>query len=64
MAIDLDLPPRQSEPAGPTPITITRDYSTPDKVFRYGVQASGLGVFLLLVAIGGFLAWSGAARTR
>jgi len=59
MAIDLDLPPRQSEPAGPTPITITRDYSTPDKVFRRGVQASGLGVFLLLVAIGSFLAWSG-----
>jgi len=63
MAIDLDLPTRQPDPdrqsAVPTPITITRDYSTPDKIFRRGVQASGLGVFLLLVAIGSFLAWSG-----
>jgi phosphate transport system permease protein len=63
MAIDLDLPTRQPEhnrqSAVPTPITITRDYSTSDKIFRRGVQASGLGVFLLLVAIGSFLAWSG-----
>ncbi|HEX7443890.1 MAG TPA: phosphate ABC transporter permease subunit PstC [Acidimicrobiales bacterium] len=59
MAIDLDLAPRRPQAPAPTPITVTRDYSTPDKVFRWGVQASGLGVFLLLVAIGSFLAWSG-----
>ena len=59
MAIDLDLAPRTPERAVPTPITITRDYSTPDRIFRRGVQASGVGVFLLLVAIGSFLAWSG-----
>ncbi len=61
MAIDLDLP--TSTPGGhaatPTPITITRDYSTPDRIFRRGVQLSGLGVFVLLVLIGSFLAYYG-----
>ncbi len=59
MAIDLDRPPTRPEPSVPTPIVVTRDYSTPDRIFRRGVQLSGLGVFLLLVAIGSFLAWSG-----
>ncbi len=59
MAIDLDLPPSPPSTTTPTPITVTRDYSTPDRIFRRGVQLSGLGVFLLLVAIGSFLAWSG-----
>jgi len=58
MAIDLHTDaeaPRQT----PTPITITRDYSTADRIYRRSVQASGAGVFLLLVAIGTFLAFSG-----
>jgi phosphate transport system permease protein len=59
MAIDLDLPPSPPGSQVPTPIVVTRDYSTPDRIFRRGVQLSGFGVFLLLVAIGGFLAWSG-----
>ena len=59
MAIELDLPSSQSGTPTPTPIVVTREYSTPDRIFRWGVMASGLGVFLLLVAIGSFLAWSG-----
>jgi phosphate transport system permease protein len=59
MAIDLELPTDRPERSVPTPIVITRDYSTPDRIFRRGVQLSGLGVFLLLVAIGAFLAWFG-----
>ena len=59
MAIDLDPSPTRPDAATPTPIAITRDYSTPDRIFRRSVQLSGLGVFLLLVAIGSFLAWSG-----
>ena len=57
MAIDLDTPRSEPQHVAPTPITITRDYSTPDRIFRRSVQISGGGVFLLLVAIGSFLAW-------
>ena len=62
MAIDLEpqtLEPDPGAPNAPTPLVLTRDYSTPDRIFRGTVRASGIGVFLLLVAIGSFLAWSG-----
>ena len=59
MAIDLDLRPHGTAGPTPTPIVVTRDYTRADRIFRRGVQLSGLGVFLLLVAIGSFLAWSG-----
>ena len=59
MAIDLDTTRPGPDRTVPTPIVITRDYSTADRVFRRGVQLSGLGVFVLLVAIGSFLAWYG-----
>jgi phosphate transport system permease protein len=59
MAIDLDTPRAEPPHVAPTPIVVTRDYSTPDRIFRKGVQLSGLGVFVLLVAIGSFLAWYG-----
>jgi phosphate transport system permease protein len=39
----------------PEPIAVTRDYSIPDRIFRRGVQAAGIGVLALLVAIGFFL---------
>ena len=63
MAIDLhdeQVAPR----AVPEPITINREYSKPDRVYRRVVQASGAGVFLLLVAIGTFLAISGWPALR
>jgi phosphate transport system permease protein len=59
MAIDLDLPTATPDRSAPTPIVVTRDYSTPDKVFRLGVRLSGLGVFALLVVIGIFLFYQG-----
>jgi phosphate transport system permease protein len=62
MAIDLDLPPSSSAPSagrGPTPITITRDYSTPDRWYRGTVRGCGIAVLVLLVAIGTFLFWKG-----
>jgi phosphate transport system permease protein len=59
MAIDLDTPRAEPQHVTPTPIVVTRDYSTPDRIFRGGVQVSGAGVFVLLVAIGSFLAWYG-----
>ncbi|MGA2837636.1 MAG: phosphate ABC transporter permease subunit PstC [Acidimicrobiales bacterium] len=59
MAIDLDIPTAGPKPVAPTPIVVTRDFSTPDRIFRRSVQLSGLSVFVLLVAIGSFLAWSG-----
>ncbi len=59
MAIDLDTPRATPAPSTPVPILVTREYSRSDRIFRRGVQFSGLGVFLLLVAIGAFLAWSG-----
>ena len=58
MAIELSAPdvaPR----AVPTPIAINREYSRADRIYRRTVQASGAGVFVLLVAIGTFLAISG-----
>jgi len=55
MAIDLDLPTTPPDRSTPAPIVVTRDYSTPDRVFRAGVRVCGLAVFILLVVIGVFL---------
>ena len=55
MAIDLDLPTAPPARTTPTPIVVTRDYSTPDKAYRLVVRLSGIGVFVLLVVIGFFL---------
>jgi len=43
MAIDLDTPRAEPQRVAPTPIVITRDYSTPDRIFRRGVQLSKPG---------------------
>ena len=64
MAIDLDLPTAPPERSTPAPIVVTRDYSTPDKVYRFGVRASGVGVFVLLVVIGFFLLKQGYPAFR
>ena len=59
MTIDLKPSPARADRDVPAPLTLTRDYSTPDRIYRAGVRISGGGVFLLLVVIGIFLAWSG-----
>jgi phosphate transport system permease protein len=48
----------------PEPIVVTRDYSVPDRIFRRGVQAAGIGVLVLLVVIGIFLFHSGYPAFR
>jgi len=57
MSIDADLA-RVDAPV-PAPITVTKDYSLPDRIFRRGVQAAGIGVLFLLIAIGVFLLHAG-----
>jgi phosphate transport system permease protein len=59
MAINLEPRTDKPERSVPQPLHLTRDYSTPDRVYRAAVRISGGGVFLLLVVIGIFLAWSG-----
>jgi phosphate transport system permease protein len=51
-------------PRVPEPITVTRDYSVPDRIFRRGVQAAGIGVLVLLVVIGIFLLHAGYPAFR
>jgi phosphate transport system permease protein len=55
MTIRVDAPIDRSAGAVPEPITPNRDYSTPDRIYRRGVQAAGFGVLILLAAIGYFL---------
>lgn len=59
MAIDLDLPTATPSRPVPTPIVVTRDYSTPDRIYRGTVRVAGGGVFVLLVVIGIFLLYQG-----
>ena len=59
MSIHVDLPRPESTDLLPSPIVVQRDYSLPDIVFRRGVQAAGLAVLALLVAIGYFLLHAG-----
>ncbi len=57
----LTAEPLQDPTAGviPQPISPNRDSSTPDRIYRRGVQAAGFGVLVLLAAIGWFLLKSG-----
>jgi len=48
----------------PEPIAVTRDYSVPDRIFRRGVQAAGIGVLVLLIIIGIFLFHAGYPAFR
>lgn len=56
----MDLDVKQPAPSAvPTPIVINREHSRADRIYRRSVQACGALVFLLLVAIGTFLAIQG-----
>jgi len=55
MTIELDMHPGGSVGVTPTPITPNREYSRADRIYRRGVQVAGLGVLVLLAAIGFFL---------
>jgi len=59
MSIHADPTLVGAESRVPEPIVVTRDYSTPDRIFRRGVQAAGIGVLVLLVLIGIFLLHAG-----
>jgi len=64
MTIHADAPIDRSATAGLVPITPNRDYSTPDRIYRRGVQVTGLAVLVLLAAIGFFLFKTGLPAFR